>query len=176
MNTTVVIGLIAGVAIGLVIGYFLRRIIVANKVNTAESKATDIIRQAKSKQQEIELEAQKTSVDLIEKAKQEEKARHQELKEQRESLSKREEIFEGKILEIDSQKKEIETAQVKINEKLTEIEGVSQKYQKKLESTAELSKKEAKQELLDAVERSEKEALASRLLKMQQMVNAMNKM
>ena len=167
MTTTVVVGLIAGIAIGLVVGYFLRRLIVAGKINTAESKAADIVRKAKTKQQEIELEAQKKSVSFIEKAKQEEKARHEELKEQRDALAKREEAFEARILELDTRQKEIEEVKSGLSEKTEEIEALSNKYQKKLESTAKLTRDEAKKELLSAVERSEKDALLSRIQKMQ---------
>ena len=166
MSMTIIAGLVAGIAVGLVIGYFLRRLIVTNKVNTAESKAADILQKAKAKQQEIELEAQKKSMSFIEKAKQEEKERHKELKDQREALSQREATFEKRILEINTQQKEVEETKKKIEETRNDIEESAKQYQKKLESVADLSRIDAKKELLDSVEKSEHEALLSRIQKM----------
>src|SRR3989344_4816085 len=111
---------IAGLVIGLGLGYLIRRMIAVRAINSAEERARRIIQDAKTKEKELLLNAQQKSITLIEEAKREEVSRRQELKEEQQRLEKRETLFEKKLLEI-------EDKQQLLNGKLAETAQAEQK-------------------------------------------------
>lgn len=158
---------IAGLVIGLGLGYLLRRMLAVRTINSAEARAHRILQDAKTKEKELLLNAQQKSIVLIEEAKHEEVSRRQELKEEQQRLEKRETLFEKKLLEM-------EDKQQLLNNKLTETEQAKQKLSdlqneaiKRVEKIAGLSREAAREELLQAVEESAKEDVLARIKKVQ---------
>ncbi len=66
-----VIILIAGLAIGGFVGYYFRKLFAAREVNSAESKAEEMLKRAKEKQSEILLEAKDKAIKIIDESKKE---------------------------------------------------------------------------------------------------------
>ena len=166
MSFSLLIG-IGGLAAGVVIGYFLRRLIVTKKIATAEHHAEEIIREAKTKEQTLHLDAQKKAIAVIESAKDEEKQRRREIKEEQEKLIKREELFEQRMVDLEKrlEKHEEEKQHIEqIREKVTELAG---KYSKELEKVAKMKSEEAKELLMKEVEKQYGEELSSRMVKLE---------
>lgn len=167
MSFNLLVSLSAGLAGGLVIGYFLRRLIVTKKISTAEKRATEIINQAKTKQQTLHLEAQKKAIAVIEAAKEEERTRHQELKAQREKIIQKEESLEQKCAEFEiKQEKHTEETQ-RLEKEKEDIVALEKKYVKELERAAKLKSTEAKKLLLSQIETDYQEELVTRIQKLE---------
>lgn len=157
----------AGLVIGAAVGYFLRRLIVRKRIDTAEIKAEKILKEAKTKEQELLLGAREKAIKIIDEAKKEEEARRRELQQEKKRLESRETLFDKKLLEL-------EERQQKLTEKINQVDTVKNEIQKikndeikKLEEIAGFSRDQAQQKLFEMIEQESKDALVSRLHKIE---------
>lgn len=153
---------------GFFIGYFLRKIISKNKIDSAEAKAEKLLDEAKQKQKEILLEAKDKAIKIMDEAKREETNRRQELRHLQGRLEKREELFDKKLLDLENKGQ-------RLQEKAKEIEALKQKILEikeeqiaKLERIAELSREEAKNMILEETEKRMKDELLARIRKIEE--------
>jgi ribonuclease Y len=158
--------ILAGVIIGAIIGYFLRKKVAQAQANSVEAKAEKILNEAKNKQQELVLQAKEKAVKIIEEAKKEEKQMRRTLNDIQQRLERRESMFDQKLLEFQDK-------QQKLQEKIERVQAIKQEVEKmkedemvKLQGIAELSREDAKQELLRRVEEESKNDLMIRMIKM----------
>jgi len=165
MNT--LIYLVVALILGIAVGYLVRRSIGRRQVESAEAKAEEIIRNAKVKQQEAYFKAKEEAIKIIDEAKNEERSRFRELRFAEEKLEKRQSLFEKKLLEL-------EDRQQQVVEKANRLEEVKQKIQKlheeavsQLEKIAQMSQEEAKNVLLESVEKKIKDDLLARIKKLE---------
>jgi len=161
--------IVAAVAViaGFFIGYIVRKFLAQREVEGAEAKAENLIKEAKSKQKEILLEANDKALKIIDDAKKEEKERRQELGHMQQRLEKRESVFDQKLLDL-------ENKQQKLMDKAKEVEQVKEKINKikeeqfaKLEKIAKLTQDQAKELLLENTEKKVKDDILSRMKKLQ---------
>ncbi|TAL20174.1 ribonuclease Y [Patescibacteria group bacterium] len=164
----VIIALIAGGVVGVFVGIVIRRKFDARRVTSAEAKAQKIMEEAKAREREFLLKAKEKGVAIIEEAKREEASRRGELTEAQKRIEKRETLFDQKLLELqDKQSKLLERAkEVELTKQ--EIEKVKEERIRRLEEVAGLDRGRAKEELLQAIEETEKEAIVNRIRKLEQ--------
>lgn len=153
--------------IGLIGGYFVRKIWSKQVVNSAEQKAEKIIINAKNKEKEILLSAKDKAIAIIDEAKKEELERRKEMQHLQSRLEKREEIFDQKILELENRQQRLHEIKQKIIKKEEEINQIREQQLEKLEKIAKLSQKEAEKILLENIERKQKDVLYERMRKLE---------
>ena len=152
---------------GFFIGFFLRKVIVKDKLKNAEAKVEKIISEAKTKNSEIILEAQNKALGIIDEAKRENnKARH-EISDLQSRLEKRETVFSQKLLELQEKQQQLYDKVNQVEEVKEKIRAIKEEQLAKLEKIAELSKEEAKGVLLRNVEDEIKDELISRIHKLE---------
>ena len=160
-------GALAAVA-GLFIGYFLRQFIASRRIPSAESKAENILLEAKNSAQGILLEAKNNSLKVIEEAKIDEKERHDQLRRIESLLEKKEVELENKVKEID-QEKSVLKSQIESSQKVKlELEEEKKKQLAELERISGLKREEAIQQIYTKVENEYKDDLHTRLKKLEQ--------
>ena len=170
-NITWAILVIVGSGLGLGIGYILRKKLAQAEANSIEAKAEKMLVEAKTKQQEIVLEGQQKASQLLDDVKREEKQLRQDLHNAQERLEKRENLFDQKILELENDKKKLQEKADQIQHIKADIEKVHEQQVAKLQSIANLTKDEAKEELLRRVEEQTKADLTARVLKLEKESN-----
>jgi ribonuclease Y len=159
--------LVVGSAIGVLIGYFLRKFLASRRKDTIEAEIQTLTNQAKQKQKEILIEAKNKALEIIEEAKKEEAERRKDIAHLQDRLEKREALFDQKLLDLESK-------QQKLIDRAKEIEKIKEKIQQiqkeqfaKLEKIAGLTKEEAKKVLLENTEKEIKEELVVRINKLE---------
>ena len=176
--TLVLLGL--GFMVGALIGYIIRKQVAKATNANAEARAEQILSEAKSKQQEVlqeaknkrqelTLEAKEAAIKIIEEAKREETSRRNELQEIQKRLEKREELFDQKLIEFEDKKTKLEEKTKVVEERKEQIEAIKEEQAQKLQEIASLTKAEAEERLMHAVEETSREALMSRIRKLEQM-------
>ena len=155
-----------GIAIGVAVGWFVRKATATRLASGIEAKAEKIFKDAKAKEQEILLQAREKSIVLIDKAKAEEEIIHKELRTEKQRLEQRETMFDKKLFEL-------EDKQTKLQEKIKQVEGIKEEIAKvraqaveKLQSVAGMSKEDAVALLMKKVEEASQEQLMSRIRKL----------
>jgi len=175
----IIIALVIGVAVGVGAGYLIRKTLAKQSMTNAESKAEkllseakakhdELLTEAKTKSQEAQLEAKEKALKIIEDAKREEAARRQEVTEIQKRLEKRETMFDQKLIDIEDKKTKLEEKQKEIDAVKEDIKKLRDEQAVKLQEVAGLSREEAEQRLLKQVEEDSREALMSRIRKMEQ--------
>ncbi|MFH1192335.1 MAG: ribonuclease Y [bacterium] len=163
----IVITLLAGLAVGIFAGYNLRKNIAAKQVGSIEAKAKKIHEDAKSEEKEILLGAKDKALVIIEEAKKEEISRRRELESSQKRIEKRESLFDQKLLELQEKQQKLYDKANQIEKIKEEIKTIKQNQLDKLEKIAELTKEQAKEVLLQNTEADVKEALVSRMRKLE---------
>ncbi len=138
-----VLGFVIILGLGIAAGYYFRylqalskkssiEIVIKEKLIEAEKKAIDIIERAEKKAEMIEHEAK------TERKNQEEKLTIKE-----EHLLKREEVFDSRQIDLDSQREALQAKILEIKSIKTQLDDRKKEIETKLEEVANLSKDEA---------------------------------
>lgn len=162
------IQVIAALIVGAVLGFAIRKLFISQKLSSAERKAETILNKANQKSSDILLEAKDKSLQIIEEAKTEEKERRKNLNELENRLTKRESLFDKKILELEEDKQKIINSKKQLEQSKDEIKEIRQQQLDKLEKVAALSQDEAKEILIKNTENRIKDDLLHRIRKLEE--------
>ena len=156
---------LVGVAIGIVVGYFVRKHLAQSRANSVEAIAEKKLIEAKTQEQEVILHAKEKAIKIIDDAKHEEEERRGEVRQLQQRLEQRESLFDKNFLEFEERK-------TKLQLKIDEIQAIKEKVEKirddafaKLQQVAGCSADQAKEELLKKVENESKKDLMDRVIK-----------
>ncbi len=152
---------------GVTLGYVIRRLIAQQKINSAELNAQKILDEAKAKRQEFLIAAKEKGLKIIEEAKLEEKQRRTELRDIQRRLDQREAKFDAKLFEVENKEKLLQEKTQEAEQIRTGLQEMFQIEKTKLEEISSLSRTEAEQRLLEAVEKDVADALLSRRKKLE---------
>jgi ribonuclease Y len=161
------IWLVASLALGMFLGYVIKKFFIQQNIDSASRKAEQFLAEARQKQKDILLEAKDKSLALIEEAKNEERERRHQLQEMENRLSKRETLFDKKLLDLENNKQALEQSQKHLEKNKEEIKQIKDEQLAKLEKIAALSQAEAKEVLLNNTETRMKDELLHRIRKLE---------
>lgn len=165
--TILFLAILFGIALGIGIGYVLRKKLAQIQANSLEAKAEKTLTETKLKQQEMLLAARDKSLKIIDEAKKEEETVRQELRAEKQRLEKRENLFDQKLLELEDERGKLGQKAEKIAALQSELEAKREEAIKKLAAVAALSQEEAREELMRRVEARIKNDLMNRVLKLE---------
>jgi len=157
-----------GILVGIFIGWLIRREMGRYMNESAESKAKDILTKAKVKQQEIFFKAREESLNIIDRAKKEELDRRKELKILEERLEKRQSLFEKKIFEIEERQRDLTGKADRLEQAKVKIKQLYEDARRELERISGMTEQEAREFLLNNLEKKMKEDLLLRIKKMEE--------
>lgn len=148
-----IIYILLSILVGLTVGYQLRKSIVSKRTKEAEENAEKILEEANTQKKELLLNAKDESLKIITQAKEEETKRREYLSNVEQKILKKEETLEKKDQDIEQQKKEIDKKQNDVNLIKSEVEELRKKEEEELIKISKISKEEARDFLLDKVEK-----------------------
>ncbi len=164
MIVNIILALI-GIALGVGIGYILRKQQAQKEANSIEAKAEQKLNEAKNKEQEIILGAKEKAIQVIDEAKKEEERRRTELQQLQKRLEQRESMFDQKINEFEDRKIKLEEKVQQVQDIKAKIEETQQQAINKLEVISHYTESQAKDELFRKVEENAKDDLVHRMMK-----------
>ena len=154
-------------AIGIALGYFLRKKIAQSRADSIEIKSEKKLNEIKLKQQEMLLEARDKASKITDEAKKEEEAGRRELRALQQRLEKRESLFDQKLLELEDERQKLQKQAEKINALKNEIIAKREEAVQELEKLSGFNQEQAREELLKRVEIKIKDDLMNRILKLE---------
>lgn len=158
---------VVALIVGVIFGYIIKKLLSGQNINSAERKAESIIADAKQKQKDLLLEANNKALALIEESKVEERDRRRQMQEIENRLTKRESMFDRKLMEFEDSKQKLEHSQKQIEASREEIKKIKAEQIEKLEKIAQLTKDEARDVLLNNTELRMKDELLHRIRKLE---------
>jgi len=153
--------------IGSLLGYFTRQSIAKKKYGTIEAIIQRKISQAQKESEIIINRARERAKELISQAREEQERRHQELLKSERFLLKRERILEEKVFNFEKKENDFRQKVERLKEIKESLEKLHQQSLSKLEKIANLSKEEAKKELLENIEREYQRDILERIKKLE---------
>lgn len=161
------LALLVGITGGGVAGYYTRKQLAAKQKDSAEAKVQAIIDGAKVKEKELLVAAQEKSLRILEEAKKEEEARRRELRNQQDRLEKREGLFDQKLLDLENQKQALADRAKKIDDVKAQVLAIREQQAEKLQEVAQLTRDEARRQLMDRVEQETRGDVTDRIKRLQ---------
>ncbi len=154
----IIIGAVTLLA-GAAVGYFGRQTIAKNQLNTAESKVTKLLEDAKIESKELLLNAKDQAVKVLDEAKKEELRRREDLRGMEKRIEQKEGSLDQKVSALEKEKKTLQGKAQEVKRIREEILQVKQQQVERLEKISEMNKEEAKKVLLRITEKENKEEI-----------------
>ena len=168
MSLKVILALIAlaGVS-GIVIGYYLRWIVALGRRGSMELEIKQMMLDAREEAEKITTEASERAQELIETQKNELKEKEGEQKEKEDRLIKKEELLDSRQMDIDREAERLKDSAEEIKAIRERAERVLKERVSALEHVSEMTKDDAKEALLEEVEKLSQETLLIRMQKLE---------
>lgn len=143
---------VVGVVTSFVLGYVLRNRLVGKGVAKLEEEANRRLREARTRAVELELEAKKRALELLQEAEAENKLRVRELTRQQRRLQKRQENVDRRIDALEGRERKLEDLKQRLDRRESELDKAWDGHIAELERISSLTQEEAKALLLQQVE------------------------
>lgn len=150
---------------------YLKKIEEANekKIAHAQKRLVEVEQKAavaETKLREKILDAKKHALEIVEEAKKEEQGMRRQLEKQEERLISKEDLLEKKTTDVEKTKLEYEKREDELKVQEEKLEAIYKEQEDKLANITKLSKEEARQMLLNNMEREYKDELVEHYNKM----------
>jgi len=168
--TIELIPLIVGIitlALGSMLGYFVRQSIAKHQRGTAEEQVTKIISNAKTEASNIVIAARDKSAKFLEEAKKEEQELKKDFIQREKRIFEKEGLVEKKNTELDGEEKKLQEKGERLKEIKKEIDALRVSELKELERVSGLSQKDAQAELISRVEQEVQGEINERVIKLE---------
>lgn len=143
----------AALVLGVVVGYFVRKISALKQGEATEGKIQAKLQEAKTKEKEFLIAARDKAISIIESAKKEEETRQQNIQKIENRLEQREGFLNRKLEEMEGKRSEYEKRVQEVRGIKEELQEIRKKQLQTLEKVAGLSRDKAKEVLLEMVEK-----------------------
>ena len=157
---------LAGVA-GIALGYFIRWAITFGQKGSAELKIQQMMLDAQKEAKKITTEAENKANQLEEKIKTEAKEKEVQLSKTEERLIKKEELLDKRQSDLKKEEEDVKRKAEKFAKSQEDIDKIKKEEEEKLEKIAGLSKEDAKNILLENIEKNNDEDIAVRMQKLE---------
>jgi ribonucrease Y len=168
-----VVGLLiflAAMAVGGFVGYWLiksRQLQARNEaealVKNSQIETERTLADAQSKAKSIELAAQERRVQIVEEAEAEVQRRRRDLERAEERLQRRQEGLDAKTEQVEVRNKKLDQRQGKLDKRETDLAKLEEQHITELERIAAMTREDARQELLAAVEKTARQDMARKI-------------
>lgn len=147
----IIVGLV-GLLVGVGAGYFARRRSDGTSLQQAEEQASRVLAEAESRQKELLLEVKEETLKLRNDVEVEIRERRAETARMEQRLAQKEENLDRKIEALDRRDQQVRDRETQVERLRTEAEEMRQRQAGELERTANLTRDEARDQLMAAVE------------------------
>lgn len=159
----IISALVGGIAAGVGGAFVLAK----RQGTTGAQRAEQLVNQAKSKAQDIELAAKDKAIKIVDEATKEEQKRRRDITAAEQRVSDREVNLDKKLDDIDKRSDKLRREESEVENLKNEIRNIRSKQQEKLEKVAGLTKKDAAEKLMQMTERDIKDDLVGLVSKLQ---------
>lgn len=163
-----IIYILAGVIVGILVGYEVRKNLVTKKTKQATELANKILEEANSQKKEILLNAKDESLGIISEAKEDEKKRREYLGNLEQKLLNKEDVLEKKVQDVEKVKDSLAKSKEELEKTKESIEEMKKRGEEDLLKVSKMSKDEAREVLLQNIEKEMGPELIKKIKQMEQ--------
>ncbi|OGZ62691.1 MAG: ribonuclease Y [Candidatus Staskawiczbacteria bacterium RIFCSPLOWO2_01_FULL_37_25b] len=163
----IILGAVSLIA-GSVLGYYVRQNIAKRRAGTLESKMQKRLLDVKEETSAMVKKAEAKASNIIEKAQTEVDERRREFLKAQQLLLNRESLLNTRIASFEEKDKELQEKGEKLKSIKEDLEKLRSKAEEKLEKVADLSREDAKKELMELVEIEKEKEILERMKKLEE--------
>jgi ribonuclease Y len=169
MSSLIVIAIIASSAglAGIAVGWFLRFIISLGQKGSMELEIKEMMLEAREEAEKITSGAEVTADEILKEAKEEAKKSEERFQKTEERLINKEELLDRRQVDLDEESEEIKEKEESLQNLRRDVEQIQQKKIEELQKVTSLSSREARDELVKALEEEYEEDLKARIRKLE---------
>jgi ribonuclease Y len=156
------------VALGSILGYYVRQSIARRRAGTLEARLQKRVLQVKEETTATIKKAETKAAEIIDRAQKEIDDRRREFLKAQQILLNRENLLDSKIAAFDQKEVELRKKVEKLKAVKEELDNLRKEAEKKLEKAAGLSREDAKKELLELVEREYQKEILERIKRLEE--------
>lgn len=153
----IIIAVVASLAVGILVGYIIRKNSAEKTIGSAETQAKNLILDAENRSEALRketlAEARAEAHSIKQDAERDIRERREELKKTERRLVQKEESLDRKIENIEQKEENVSARQQAISEKEAELEGFIERQIAELERISGYTAEEAKELLLQSIEK-----------------------
>jgi ribonuclease Y len=157
---------IPAIAVGFLIGYFLRKFLAGRKAAQAEERAQATLNDAKARAQDVLLEANNKALKVLEDSKRDEVERRKQLDRIENLLTKKETDLDERTKEVSAERASLKQKAEEVVAMKADLEQIRGREITELERVSGLSKDKAKEQMLAKVQEQYREDLYQQLRKL----------
>ena len=155
-----IIELLAVAFIGFALGYVVRQYWATAKVKGAQAEADRLLAEAKTKQKELLLEAKDEVLKTLREGEQELKEKRRRVRNQEERLQKRQDSLERRVEPLERRERGLAAQEKRLKQKEADLGELKRSRVEQLEAVSSLSQDEAKELLLQEIEKESRQDIA----------------
>ena len=163
-----ILGLLVGVAIGVIGGQFVQQRVRRNRIESAEQSAARILNEADRRQKELQLEAKEEALRVRQQAESELRDRRKEVQRAEQRVSQKEENLDRKLESIEQRQRNLQNKERDLEEARASLLEVQEQRKQELEKLSNLTAGEAREMLLAQVENEIRDEANRRLREIEQ--------
>ncbi len=153
---------------GGVVGYYIRQNLAKKRAGSLEAKLQKRVIDVKEETTAMVKNAEKKSADIVERAQKDVDERRKEFLKAQQLLLNRETLLNERISSFETKEKELQEKGEKLKSIKETLEGLRSQAEEKLEKVADLSREDAKKELLALVEIESEKDILERMKKLEE--------
>ncbi|MDP2741518.1 MAG: ribonuclease Y [bacterium] len=153
---------------GSILGYYVRQSIAKRRAGTLEAKLQKRVLQVKEETTTAIKRAQEKASDIIDKAQRETDERRREFLKAQQLLLNREKLLDTRITSFEEKEVELKEKGEKLKDIKDDLEKLRSEAEEKLEKVANLSREDAKKELLALVEKEYEKEILEKIKKLEE--------
>jgi len=150
------------------VGYYIRQSIAKRRAGTLEAKLQKRVADTKEETANLVKNAEKKASDLLEKAQKETDERRREFLKSQQVLLERENLLNTRIASFEEKEKELGDKAEKLKAVKEDLDNLRSQAEEKLENVANLSREDAKKELMAFVEIENEKEVLDRMKKLEE--------
>ena len=170
--TQAVVGIVA-LAVGIGLGFLIRKAIASSQVQSAEARAQQVVLdaqvEAKTLTQQSLVEANEQIAALRREAESEIRARREEIQRQERRAREKEETADRRVSELDRRKEEMDDRERTLQHVREELERQAEQHKQRLQSVAAMTAQEARDVLMAQVVDEAKRASMAKVRELEQL-------
>lgn len=156
----VVLGFLAAAFVGFSLGYVVRQYLATSRVKAAQGQADRILAEAETKQKEMLLEAKDERLNILREGEEELKRRRRRVGSQEERLQQRQESLERRVEPLEKRERNVGAQEARLKRMEDDLKELKRSRTEELEAVSSMSRDEAKELLLQAVEGESRQDMA----------------
>ena len=155
-----ILAVLVAILVGVIFGYLAKTYMVRSQIESAEIEVSKMTSEAETKAKELILAARSEALKTRSEAEEEMKKGRRDLQKQEERLQNRRESLDRRAENIENRERKLDQQQSKLDTQRNEMDSLQQKRMAELQRVANLTREEAKQLLLQAVEEEARQGSA----------------